>query len=287
MPRISVIIRSYNNAGVIEETLTALFAQRLQNFELINVDSGSTDGTVEIIKKFNSTPVQLPASEYKPGRVLNRAIEKSQGDYLVFLNSDATPVDIRWLETLIAPLEKPTVAATFGRQQSRGNARPGVKRDFQRAFGDGNHSKWKRHFFSLANSAIRRGLWEAHPFSEELQFSEDVEWAFWARNAGLCVEYVPEACVVHSHNYTVPETWRRFVGEGEADAKIFPWSAWRGSFLRYALLPYFADVIRDMAFSLSLGTVRGMVESPIYRAAEKYGRYWGFRKGKRQCPFPC
>ncbi len=287
MLRISVIMRSYNNAGVIEETLTALFAQRLRNFELINVDSGSTDGTVGIIKKFNSTLIQIPPSEYKPGRVLNRAIEKSQGDWLVFLNSDATPVGPRWLEALIAPLGHSKVAATFGCQQPRKDARSGARRDYQRAFGNGNHPEWKRHFFSLANSAIRRDLWEVHPFSEELQFSEDVEWSFRAWKAGWCVEYVPEACVVHSHNYTVPETWRRFVGEGEADAKIFPWSAWRGSFLRYALLPYFADVIRDMAFSLSLGTVRGMVESPIYRAAEKYGRYWGFRKGKRQCPSPC
>ena len=82
MPRISVIMRSYNNAGVIEETLTTLFAQRLPNFELINVDSGSTDGTVEIIKKFNSTLIQIPPSEYKPGRVLNRPIEKSPGGWM-------------------------------------------------------------------------------------------------------------------------------------------------------------------------------------------------------------
>ncbi len=178
-------MRSYNDAWVIEETLTVLFAQRVLNYELINVDSGSTDGTVEIIKKFNSTLIQIPPSEYKPGRVLNRASEKSQGDYLVFLNSDATPVGTRWLEALIAPLENPTVGATFGCQRPRKDARPGVRRDYQRTFGNGNHPEWKRHFFSLANSAIRRDLWEVHPFSEELQFSEDVEWSYWTRKAGL------------------------------------------------------------------------------------------------------
>ncbi len=114
MPRISVIMRSYNDAWVIGETLEALSAQRLRAFELINVDSGSTDGTVEIIKHFNPKPIQIITSAYKPGRVLNMAIEDSRGEHLVFLNSDATPVGPHWLEALVAPLAEPKVAATFG-----------------------------------------------------------------------------------------------------------------------------------------------------------------------------
>ena len=268
---------------VIGETLKALFAQRLRDFELINVDSGSTDGTVAIIRQFNPDPIQIPASTYKPGRALNMGIEASQGDLLVFLNSDATPVGAQWLEALIAPLAEPRFVATFGRQLAREDARPAVRRDYERAFGNGSISRRWFHFFSLANSAIRRSAWEMHRFSEELQYSEDTEWSSWARSSGYLLRYVPEACVLHSHNYTLRQTWRRFAGEGEADARIFPWSAWRGSLLRYAVIPYLADVARDTAYCLPRGEVRGILEAPIYRAVEKWARYRGFRKGKVEC----
>ena len=154
MPRISVIMRSYNDARVIGETLEALFAQRLRDFELINVDSGSTDGTVEIIKKFNPNPIQIPASAYKPGWVLNMAIEASRGEVLVFLNSDATPVGPHWIEALVAPLAEPKGAATFGRQVAREDARPAVHRDYERAFGNGSISRRWSHFRSPVTASI-------------------------------------------------------------------------------------------------------------------------------------
>jgi len=286
MVHVSVIMRSYNDAWVIGETLRALCDQRRRDFELINVDSGSTDGTCEIIKQFNDTPIQIPASAYNPGRVLNGAIEASRGETLVFLNSDATPVGSDWLESLVAPLAQAEVAATFGRQLPRQGARPAVRRDYARAFGNGAPSHRWVHFFSLANSAIRREVWEMHPFSEELRYSEDIEWAHWARKAGFLIRYVPEACVIHSHNYTLRQTWRRFAGEGEAEARIFSWSAWRRSLLRYAVIPYLADVARDTAYCLPRGEVLGTLEAPIYRAVEKWARYCGFRKGKAECPSP-
>ena len=281
-------MRSCNDAWVIGYTLDALYQQQEKDFELINIDSGSTDGTVEIIKTFNPNPIQIPKSSYKPGPVLNMASQKSQGEILVFLNSDATPMDQNWLDHLVAPFSDSTIAATFGSQVPRHDARPIVRLDYERAFGDSslaeNSNGRGNHFFSLGNSAIRRAVWEERPFSETLQYSEDVEWSYWAKSRGYGIRYVPTAKVRHSHNYTLKQTWKRFAGEGEAEAKIFPWSKWRGSFLRYSLFPLLATIWRDTAYCVQHLELLGFCEAPLYRSAEKLGRYWGFRKGRKSCP---
>ena len=287
MPELSVIMRSCNDAWVIGDTLEGLFQQERKDFELINVDSGSTDGTVEIIKKFNPHLMQIPQSSYKPGPALNMASHKSQGEVLVFLNSDATPMDKNWLDHLVAPFSNPDIGATFGCQVPRPDARPIVRLDYERAFGkDSLASGLERggtHFFSLGNSAIRRKMWEEHQFSGTLQYSEDVEWSYWAKSCGHRIKYVPEAKVIHSHNYTLRQTWKRFAGEGEAEAKIFPWSHWRASFLRYSLLPLLSTIWRDTAYCVQHFELVGLCEAPLYRSVEKLGRFWGFRKGRKSC----
>src|SRR4030042_3397102 len=101
---VTIIIRSRNNADIIHRTLKGVFEQSLQDFEVINFDNASTDGTVEKIKHFNTKIFPVPEGSYVPGRVLNRAVELSASEIIVFLNSDCVPVDKYWLETLVKPL---------------------------------------------------------------------------------------------------------------------------------------------------------------------------------------
>ena len=281
-------MRSCNDAWVIGDTLEAIFQQRRQDFELINVDSGSKDGTVEIIKKFNPNFMQIPQSSYKPGPVLNMASQQSQGEILVFLNSDAIPIGKGWLSNLVAPFSDQTIAATFGCQAPRPDARPIVRLDYERAFGKdslaSSFETGRNHFFSLGNSAIRRKVWEEHRFSETLQYSEDVEWSYWAKSRGYGIRYVPTAKVMHSHNYTIRQTWKRFAGEGEAEAKIFQWSSWRTCFLRYSLLPLLSAIWRDTVYCLKNLEFIELCEAPLYRCTEKLARYWGFRRGRKSWP---
>jgi len=288
MCKLSVIMRSCNDAWVIGDTLAALHQQEKNDFELINVDSGSTDGTIDIIKNFNPNPIQIPQSSYKPGPVLNEAIRRSTGDILVFLNSDTTPMDRQWLSNLIRPFNESATIASFGCQVPRPDARPIVRFDYERAFGNNSLASKSEsggnHFFSLANSAIRRDMWEAHPFSEVLQYSEDVEWSHWAKTLGYAIRYVPEAKVMHSHNYSLRQTWKRFSGEGEAEAQIFQWSGWRTCWLRYSLMPLMTSIWRDSAYCLKNFELRGLCQAPLYRTVEKLARYWGFRRGRRSCP---
>jgi rhamnosyltransferase len=205
-PRVVIVMRSFNDAGVIGTTLEAVHGQTYRNFELWNFDSSSTDGTLDVIRQFN-VPGRIRLNDsrsYNPGRVLNEAVAATTGEILVFLNSDATPADSHWLERLIEPLDDPAVGAVFGRQVSRPDCRPLFVQDTERAFGDGALSSRWPHFFSMANSAARRAVLEAHPFETRIQYSEDVDWSYRLRRSGLQVRYVaaapePQAALWRGH----------------------------------------------------------------------------------------
>ncbi len=221
-------MRSRNSERWIEAALGRLFDQSFRDFEVLVVDSGSTDATREIAARFPCRIIEIPAESYFPGRVLNRAIPETSGEVLVFQNSDCIPGHENALAALLEPLWEADAEAAFGRQTPRADAWPWVRRDYARAYPEsGPAPDWLP--LSLAFAAVRRSAWRERPFYELAWGSEDIEWGTWARKAGRKVVYVPAAEVEHSHNYTLRQLYgRRFI-EGEADAFIQggrdPW--WR------------------------------------------------------------
>ena len=218
---ISVLVRCRNDAAFLVRTLDALDAQECPlAHEVLVCDDGSTDGTEEILRARSEVRlVARPAGAYRPGRTLNALVRAARGEIVVFNNADAVPRDRQWLANLVAPLADGSADATFANQLPRPDATSLVRKDSERAFGDGSVSaRWPR-FFSLASSAARRDDLLAHPFDEDLLYSEDVERA--NRRADFRRRYVPTARVEHSHNYTSVQLARRFYGEGYAEAQIF------------------------------------------------------------------
>jgi rhamnosyltransferase len=281
-PRVSIIMRSCNDSDVIRGTLQMVRAQTFTNYELWNFDSTSTDGTLDIIREFN-TPQRIrlndPAS-YNPGRVLNEAVAATGGDILVFLNSDATPENEDWLQQLIAPLRDTACGASYGRQTPRPDCRSLFVKDTERAFGDGHVSAGWLHFFSMANSAVRRELLESHPFDTAIQYSEDIDWSYRVRNLGHGIVYVPDAPAMHSHNYTLGQSYRRHYGEGKAEAWIFRNGELSTSFLRYCLLPLGREVLRDLGWAVRRTSMDALLYSVPLRATQKWGRWQGLKSGR-------
>jgi glycosyltransferase involved in cell wall biosynthesis len=86
MPKISVVIPSYNRAHLIAETIQSVLAQTFQDFEIIVVDDGSSDNTQEVISHF---PVRYFYQENKGASAArNTGIRLSLGEYIAFLDSD-------------------------------------------------------------------------------------------------------------------------------------------------------------------------------------------------------
>lgn len=274
----SIIMRSHNDMPLISETLGMLACQT-QPFELLALDNGSTDGTLEELRKHTDRVVNIPRGQYVPGRVLNRGMTESTGALVAFLNSDCTPQNDRWLETLIGGFEDKTVAAVFGRQIPRPDCHPLHAKDTDATYGDGRQQERWKHCFSMASSAIRRSVWESMPFDEDLQYSEDIDWTWRARGQGYQIRYVPDSVVFHSHNYSVAQFYRRHFGEGKAEAIFFDWSSWERTWLRYSLLPLGRQIASDWKYALGHGSVRLLLEAPVFRVSQMLGRRAGFRSG--------
>ena len=273
-PSVTVIMRSKNSADTIGQALAGLFAQRYDDVELLVVDSGSTDRTLEIVRQYPARLIEIAASDYYPGPVLNLAIAESRTDLVVFQNSDVVPLTPDALRALVAPFGDPAVQATFGRQVPRPEAHTWVRRDYAAAFpASGDAPSWLP--YSLPFAAMRKSAWQSRPFYADAWGSEDTEWGAWARRAGHPVAYVPGAAVMHSHNYALRQLFgRRFI-EGEADAFV-PGTS--GSALGQARRALTA-VARDVAWHLRAGDLRGLVQSPARRAVYHWAYYRGYRHG--------
>jgi rhamnosyltransferase len=278
MSAVDIVVRSHNDMPLIKQTLEAVRRQALP-LRLLVMDNESTDGTAGIAQDFADKVINVPTGSYVPGKVLNQAMAATRGTMVVFLNSDCTPVDQRWLETLLAGFESAAVAAVFGRQMPRPDCLPLFAKDTEDTFGDGKRQANWKHCFSMASSAIRRKVWEKMPFNPALQYSEDIDWTWRARQAGYAIRYCPESKVYHSHNYTLRQWHRRQYGEGRADAAIFDWAPWERSWFRYSALPFAHQVMSDWTYAVRNCSLQAFFHSPALRFAQMTGRGKGFREG--------
>ncbi len=283
-PSVALVMRSFNDADVIRGTLEAVRRQSWQSFQLWNFDSSSTDGTLEHILEFNR-PANIRLNDsrsYVPGKILNQAVASTRGDIIVFLNSDATPTSEDWLSELLAPFADPDVGAVFGRQLARPDCRSLFEKDTERAFGDGRISSTWTHFFSMANSAVRRDLLEAVPFETRIQYSEDIDWSYRIRRMGKRIVYASDAAVMHSHNYTLRQSWKRHFGEGKADAWIFRDGELRPSLFQYCVGPMGMEVLRDIQWAFQRRSIDAILHSVPLRFVQKLARWQGFRAGRKE-----
>src|SRR5436190_17661707 len=200
-PLVTIIMRSFNEGWALSETLPALQAQEYTSWELIVIDSGSTDGSVEMVRRARPRHfLQIQPHEYNPARVLNHGMRLARSELAIFLNADATPEGQHWLRPLVTALLEPQTAAVFGRQIPRQDCQAVFACDYERCFGPRRESGRWDHFFSMVNSGIQKNIWSRRGFNERLQYSEDDEYTRWCRARGHRVAYVPESVVRHSHN---------------------------------------------------------------------------------------
>jgi len=280
---VSIVMRSRNDRETIEQTLESVKAQKYLNFELLNFDSQSSDGTLEIIKKYNK-PENIFTNDpenYVPGKVLNHAVAKCSGKYIVFLNSDATPINPYWLYSMVDPLANANIGATFGRQSPRKDCRALFAKDTHRAFGDGSIAANWVHFFSMANSACRKEIFDTFKFDETLKYSEDIQWSLRLKKAGFEIQYASNAIVRHSHNYTLKESFRRHYGEGYAERLIFNSEEISSNPIRYWMLPMIKEIMTDMYLGFDKGSLDACLHSIPLRFCQKYGRWRGYSRASR------
>lgn len=279
-PRVSIILRSYNEAWALGHTLDALPSQNYKNWELIVIDSGSTDGSTELIRKANPRHFhQIKPADYNPSRVMNWGMRLAEGDYGIFLNADATPQNDNWLRSLVEPLQHPRNAAVFGRQIPRPDCEAVYACDYERCFGLNRESEKWDHFFSMVSSGIRKDIWARRGFLEKLQYAEDDEYTRWCKAEGFQIVYCPESIVMHSHNYTPAQAYKRSFGDARALAASWQNDPNYFNFRRTVLFGTLNDLRHDLKFCAARKRLLEMPHAARIRWQQRRGKLHGFKAG--------
>ncbi len=225
----SIVLLTRQAGPALDTLLATLFAQETREpFEVIAIDSGSSDGTVERLERWPVRLERISVGEFGFGRAKNRAAERASGRALVFLSQDALPIDSGWLSRLVGNLEPNLVAGSYGRQIPWPTTKPPEAYFLSQTYP--SHRLVRRGprpeaggvAFSNVNSAIRREVWSQHPFDERLLMSEDQEWAYRVCRAGYEIVYDPDAAVRHAHSYSLGGLFRRSFDSGATLRSILP-----------------------------------------------------------------
>jgi rhamnosyltransferase len=211
-PSVSVVIRAKNEARFIGETLDGIFhAAALQPRQVIVVDSGSTDGTVDIVRQSAATLIEIRADQFTYGYALNLGVAHVDAEIVATLSAHSLPANPDWLRQLVQPFAQPNVAGVYGRQLPRSNATVlellGMR--LTGVLGDKPKLLDRRPLFSNANGAFRRSLWLEHPFDEDVGGAEDIAWVRTMQERGFAIAYEPTAAVYHSHGEPLSKHLKR------------------------------------------------------------------------------
>jgi glycosyltransferase involved in cell wall biosynthesis len=275
-PRVSIIIRAFNEEKHIGRLLEAIQRQTLDDLEIILVDSGSTDQTRTIASRFPVKIIQIRPEDFTFGRSLNLGIRVARSELLVLASAHVFPMNNDWLQHLLAPFEDKNVALTYGMQRGGTESKYSENRHFHRWFPEQSNWDQPHAYCNNANSALRRSLWEQNPYDETLTGLEDLAWASWAKEQGYKIAYVAEAAVTHLHDESSRQIINRHRREAIALKSILPNS-------RFTLWHFGGLTLRGIASDLAaaLGERRILREAAgifNFRILQYLGTYRGYRE---------
>ncbi|MFH1858150.1 MAG: glycosyltransferase family 2 protein [Candidatus Omnitrophota bacterium] len=222
-PSASVIILTKNAGSVFQKTLDQIFSQHLKPLEVLVIDSGSTDGTVDLVQRYPVRLLSIKPEEFGHGRTRNLGARLAKGEFLVFLTQDAIPTSEDWLSALVAPfMEDERLAGVYGRQVPRGadpletfcrrTTYPPVP--YRHCARDLLTFSVFHLLFSNVNAAVRKDFWTQFPFDEQLIVSEDQAWARRVLQKGHEILYESRAAVFHAHQGGPIQRFKRSFDSG-------------------------------------------------------------------------
>lgn len=251
MTPVSVAIPTLDGALELDRTLAAVRAQDVAA-EIVVLDSESTDGTREVARCHGAAVHVLARRTFGHGSARNTLMELTSGDRVAFLTQDAEPAGAGWLRALLAP----EAALTYGPYRARPGAGASLRREYAEFF-DALPRVWTAAdlpdppmpgpatFAGSANLCLSRRAWSAVPF-RDVPYAEDQQLALDLLRAGHAKAYVPDAAVLHSHEYGSLERARRYFDEFRALHELYGWTAPASPAVLAGTVR--AEVRRDRAF---------------------------------------
>lgn len=278
---ISLIIRTYNEQTFLEELLTKSLDQEIEEeVEVVIVDSGSTDNTLEIANKFPTNIVHIKKEDFSFGRSLNLGIEAAKGDIVVMISGHCIPYDKQWLKNLVAPIRNGKSQYTYGRQIGGPKTKYSENKLFDKYYGAKDRIPQNDFFCNNANSALSKSAWEEHSFDEDLTGLEDMDLAkkLFSKSK-RSIGYCSQATVIHHHDETWSQVKTRYEREALALQSIMP----EVHLTPFNIAVYFiAGVFYDTIESLKEGRFFSCFFEIIkFRFMQYLGAYLGNRQHRK------
>lgn len=296
VPRLSILLPTWNGESDLERLLPALARQDWpEEFEIVAIDSSSSDRTVELLKQAGARVEIIPQTEFGHGATRNRLAAMASGDCLVFLSQDVVPARDDFLSELVAALDDPQVAGAYSRILPHDHddpltartvlAAPEAREDWQEPETLEARDVWElpaderleRLRFNNVASAVKAEVFREIDFPP-VPFGEDFAWAARVTTAGYRVRFAPRSVAYHAHRYSPSQAFNRY----QLDA------AFHREIHGLRLRPSWLSVLRGVAFEVreDWRFIRGqggssgwahLLRSPALRGAQILGQFWGSR----------
>jgi GT2 family glycosyltransferase len=274
----SVIIPNWNGEDYISECLDSLKNQTIKNFEVIVVDNGSTDNSLQIIKsKYPDVIVKKLSYNTGFAVAVNKGIKMSKAKYVVLMNND-TYADKNWLKELVEAMEKTKYGFAASKMlfydrrthiNTAGDELTKYGWAKQMGYGekDGASFLKNKEIFSASGGSviILRGLFKEVGYFDEKFFAylEDVDWCFRAQLMGHKGLFAPKSKIYHHVSATTKRlsTFGEYLTVRNTLAMIyknFPPKLKRKYFF-YIIYAQIARLFMDLNIKRGLSCLRGQI----------------------------
>ena len=302
--RATVVVPVKDGGALLEALLSGLQHQEVPGgLEVLAIDSGSSDGSLETLRRRGVRLIEVPPTAFDHGETRNLGAREAKGTVALFMSQDVVPSDGHVVRRLVEAVEKdPRLAGAFARQVPRAEADPLTRRDLSswvaarpepRTVFLEDHAAFaslpplERHrltAFDNVASAVRRDVLLAHPFAPT-RFGEDVEWGQRMLRLGYGLAYVPDAVVVHSHPRTARALLRRNYLGHRLLHRLFGLRTVPDA--PHLVRASIGAVVGDVGTLLREGAgVSAFAAAPAQAVAGVYGQYRGARDEALGRPYP-
>ncbi len=224
LERACIIIPTFNASRYLESLCESLEAQGIQKRQVLVVDSSSTDNTRELVERAGFRLRRIPKEDFRHGATRQMASGLTNNDFIIFLTQDALPVGGDCFTKLLSAFEDPEIAAAYGRQLARPDARPiecharlfnYPETSAVRSFADRARLGFRAAFFSNSFAAYRRSaLDQVGGFPTDAILCEDTSVAARLLLQDWKIAYQGDAEVLHSHHMTMRKEFCRYFDIG-------------------------------------------------------------------------
>lgn len=221
MTTLTTVVPVLDGERYLEELLDALAREAVD--QVIVVDSGSRDASVQIARRAGAELIEIPAAAFGHGSTRNLATDRARGELVCFLTQDATPCP-GWRDAYEQAFSgDPRIAAAYGPHLPRPGTSPMIARELQEFFAGMSPPESPPRepvvqgpedpvFLSNVNACYRADVLRRIGF-RDVPYAEDQAFARDLLAAGMLKAYVPGAAVLHAHDYPWVEFMRRYFDE--------------------------------------------------------------------------